>query len=236
MRSRRLARSRPSRAGAPVAHGVPARSRPASSTRPRFGASEYKTQVFVNHEGDYYRTRLTHTVEAAQVTRTLARMLGLNEDLAETVALAHDLGHTPFGHAGERTLDRLMAASRRLRAQRAEPADRRRARGALSELPRPEPLVGGPRGHRQALDALRSAAGRRVRRRRRRRVSRRRSSTSPTRSPTRRTTSTTACSRACSIPRTCSTVPHVGRRLARSGPAVGERADVASRAIRRFAA
>jgi dGTPase len=74
-----------------------------------FRRLEYKTQVFVNHEGDYYRTRLTHTVEAAQVTRTLARMLGLNEDLAETIALAHDLGHTPFGHAGERTLDRLMA-------------------------------------------------------------------------------------------------------------------------------
>ncbi len=75
-----------------------------------FRRLEYKTQVFVNHEGDYYRTRLTHTVEAAQVTRTLARMLALNEDLAETVALAHDLGHTPFGHAGERTLDRLMSA------------------------------------------------------------------------------------------------------------------------------
>jgi predicted deoxyguanosinetriphosphate triphosphohydrolase len=75
-----------------------------------FRRLEYKTQVFVNHEGDYYRTRLTHTVEAAQVTRTVARMLGLNEDLAETVALAHDLGHTPFGHAGERTLDRLMAS------------------------------------------------------------------------------------------------------------------------------
>ena len=73
-----------------------------------FRRLEYKTQVFVNHEGDYYRTRLTHTVEAAQVTRTLARALGLNEDLAEAVALAHDLGHTPFGHAGERTLDRLM--------------------------------------------------------------------------------------------------------------------------------
>lgn len=73
-----------------------------------FRRLEYKTQVFVNHEGDYYRTRLTHTMEAAQVTRTLARALGLNEDLAETVALAHDLGHTPFGHAGERTLDRLM--------------------------------------------------------------------------------------------------------------------------------
>jgi len=74
-----------------------------------FRRLEYKTQVFVNHEGDYYRTRLTHTVEAAQVTRTLARALGLNEDLAEAVALAHDLGHTPFGHAGEKTLDRLMA-------------------------------------------------------------------------------------------------------------------------------
>jgi dGTPase len=73
-----------------------------------FRRLEYKTQVFVNHEGDYYRTRLTHTMEAAQVTRTLARTLGLNEDLAEAVALAHDLGHTPFGHAGERTLDRLM--------------------------------------------------------------------------------------------------------------------------------
>jgi dGTPase len=74
-----------------------------------FRRLEYKTQVFVNHEGDYYRTRLTHTMEAAQISRTLARVLGLNEDLAEAVALAHDLGHTPFGHAGERTLDRLMA-------------------------------------------------------------------------------------------------------------------------------
>ncbi len=74
-----------------------------------FRRLEYKTQVFVNHEGDYYRTRLTHTIETAQITRTLARALRLNEDLAESIALAHDLGHTPFGHAGERTLDRLMA-------------------------------------------------------------------------------------------------------------------------------
>jgi dGTPase len=73
-----------------------------------FRRLEYKTQVFVNHEGDYFRTRLTHTMETAQITRTLARVLRLNEDLAEAVALAHDLGHTPFGHAGERALDRLM--------------------------------------------------------------------------------------------------------------------------------
>jgi dGTPase len=62
----------------------------------------------VNHEGDYYRTRLTHTLEAAQITRTVARALGLNEELAEAVALAHDLGHTPFGHAGEKVLNELM--------------------------------------------------------------------------------------------------------------------------------
>jgi dGTPase len=73
-----------------------------------FRRLEYKTQVFVNHEGDYYRTRLTHTMEAAQITRTVARALGLNEELAEAVALAHDLGHTPFGHAGEKVLNELM--------------------------------------------------------------------------------------------------------------------------------
>jgi dGTPase len=73
-----------------------------------FRRLEYKTQVFVNHEGDYYRTRLTHTMEAAQITRTIAKSLRLNADLAEAVALAHDLGHTPFGHAGERVLNDLM--------------------------------------------------------------------------------------------------------------------------------
>jgi len=73
-----------------------------------FRRLEYKTQVFINYEGDYYRTRLTHTIEVAQISRTIARALNLNEDLTESIALAHDLGHTPFGHAGERELNNLM--------------------------------------------------------------------------------------------------------------------------------
>lgn len=74
-----------------------------------FRRLEYKTQVFVTYEGDYYRTRLTHTIEVAQIARTIARALRANEDLTEAIAMAHDLGHTPFGHSGEAALHEMMS-------------------------------------------------------------------------------------------------------------------------------
>ena len=75
-----------------------------------FRRLKHKTQVFVYHEGDHFRTRLTHTIEVSQIARALARSLGLDEDLAEALALSHDLGHTPFGHTGEDVLEARMAA------------------------------------------------------------------------------------------------------------------------------
>ena len=75
-----------------------------------FRRLKHKTQVFVNTEGDHYRTRITHSMEVAQIARSIARYLNLNEDLAETLSLAHDLGHTPFGHAGEDALNDCMSS------------------------------------------------------------------------------------------------------------------------------
>src|SRR5690554_5150807 len=74
-----------------------------------FRRLKHKTQVFIAPEGDHYRTRLTHTLEVAQIARTIAKALRLNEELTEAIALGHDLGHTPFGHAGERALNRICS-------------------------------------------------------------------------------------------------------------------------------
>ncbi len=92
----------------PAARGEFQRDRDRIVHSTAFRRLEYKTQFFVNHEGDLFRTRLTHSIDVAQITRTIARALRLNEDLAEAVALAHDLGHTPFGHAGQEALNACM--------------------------------------------------------------------------------------------------------------------------------
>ncbi len=81
-----------------------------------FRRLKHKTQVFVNTLGDHFRTRITHSLEVSQIARTLSKVFGLNEDLSETLSLAHDLGHTPFGHAGEEALNECMKKKRRIRS------------------------------------------------------------------------------------------------------------------------
>ncbi|HEX9803487.1 MAG TPA: deoxyguanosinetriphosphate triphosphohydrolase, partial [Gammaproteobacteria bacterium] len=103
-----LSRGRRQKESAPLYRSEYQRDRDRIVHSSAFRRLEYKTQVFVNHEGDMFRTRLTHSIEVAQIGRATARALGLNEDLTEAISLAHDLGHTPFGHAGQDALNRCM--------------------------------------------------------------------------------------------------------------------------------
>ena len=150
-----------------------------------FRRLKHKTQVFFAPAGDHYRTRLTHTLEVSQIARTIAKVLRLHEELTEAIALGHDLGHTPFGHTGERVLDALD--TRRLQSLRAEPPDRRRAGERRS---RPESHMGGARRHRAALEGQGGGARRGRRRTSGQRRSKGRSCGSPTSSRTSITTST----------------------------------------------
>ena len=121
-----------------------------------FRRLKHKTQVFFAPTGDHYRTRLTHTLEVSQIARSIAKVLRLNEELTEAIALGHDLGHTPFGHAGERVLN--DAHPWRLQPLRAEPPHRRRARERWAGA---QPDVGGARRHRAPLEGQERHARRR---------------------------------------------------------------------------
>ena len=156
-----------------------------------FRRLKHKTQVFIAPEGDHYRTRLTHTLEACGIARTVARALGLNEDLTEAIGLGHDLGHPPFGHIGEEALDAALRerCGARLQAQRALAAGGRRARARRAG---PQPDRAGPRRHPQPHRLATS-----------RRRWRGGSSSWSTASPTSTTTSTTPCGRGSCARRTC---------------------------------
>ena len=157
-----------------------------------FRRLKHKTQVFVAPEGDHYRTRLTHTIEVTQISRTVARALRLNEDLVEAIGLGHDLGHTPFGHIGEAALDALPA--RALRA-RVPPLRALGAGGAGARGPEPRPRTWSTAS--SAIRAARRCRGR----------SRGGSCGSSTGWPTSTTTSTTRSAPACSTRRRCRSTP-----------------------------
>ena len=153
-----------------------------------FRRLKHKTQVFFAPAGDHYRTRLTHTLEVSQIARTIAKVLRLHEELTEAIALGHDLGHTPFGHAGERVLDALMPGGFRHYEQSLRIVD------VLENDGRGLNLTWEVRdGIGAALEGQERLAGRRRRRRSARPRSKGRSCASPTSSPTSTTTSTMRC-------------------------------------------